>query len=262
MNNADTSKNWLITGASRGLGRLWATAALERGDHVAVVARDTAAFASLVDRFGDQVLPLAADVADPASAASAVHTAEQHLGGIDVLVNNSGHMLVGAVEEATDAQIRASCSGAGAARSAGRASRRRARCSSLRSCRQPRGACWKFADLGIDSETRPGLLAQLERSQLPDSATGSNEVRSWTEERDSGTATIVEFADGSRGIFGSWPISSADDPGVIVPYAHNCESQDGAWDLGAWPSAGALPGRPVTASMAGVRTSWPVNGGA
>ncbi|MFE7503798.1 hypothetical protein [Promicromonospora sp. NPDC057488] len=87
----------------------------------------------------------------------------------------------------------------------------------------------RFIDLGIDNEARPRLLAQLERGELPDSATGSNEVRSWTEERDGGTATIVEYADGSRAISGSRPATSAD--GVIVPCTHNCESRDGA---GIW----------------------------
>ncbi|GAA2234634.1 hypothetical protein GCM10010413_37640 [Promicromonospora sukumoe] len=110
----------------------------------------------------------------------------------------------------------------------------------------------RFVDLGIDSEARPRLLAQLERGQLPDSATGSNEVRSWTEDRDGGTATIVEYADGSRAISGSRPLGT-DDSGVIVPYAHNCESQDGA---GIWIYGPCQIYLEDLISYAGFTTSW------
>lgn len=51
------AKTWLITGASRGFGRAWATAALERDDVVAATVRNRADADSLVDRFGDRVLP-------------------------------------------------------------------------------------------------------------------------------------------------------------------------------------------------------------
>jgi NAD(P)-dependent dehydrogenase (short-subunit alcohol dehydrogenase family) len=60
----------------------------------------------LAEAYGDRVLPLGLDVTDTAAAGAAVARAEEHFGGIDVLVNNAGHMLVGAVEEATDAQVR------------------------------------------------------------------------------------------------------------------------------------------------------------
>ena len=60
------SKVWFITGASRGFGREWSLAALERGDSVAATARDTAALGDLVAQFGDRVLPLALDVTDRA----------------------------------------------------------------------------------------------------------------------------------------------------------------------------------------------------
>ena len=58
------SKVWYITGASRGFGRIWAEAALPRGDKVAVTARNAADIADLVDQFGDSVLPLALDVTE------------------------------------------------------------------------------------------------------------------------------------------------------------------------------------------------------
>ena len=58
------SKVWFITGASRGFGRIWAEAALTRGDKVAVTTRNAADIADLVDQFGDSVLPLALDVTE------------------------------------------------------------------------------------------------------------------------------------------------------------------------------------------------------
>ena len=58
------SKVWFITGASRGFGRIWAEAALTRGDKVAVTTRNAADIADLVDEFGDSVLPLALDVTE------------------------------------------------------------------------------------------------------------------------------------------------------------------------------------------------------
>ena len=48
------SKTWFITGASRGFGREWAIAALERGDTVVATARDTSTLDDLVERFGDR----------------------------------------------------------------------------------------------------------------------------------------------------------------------------------------------------------------
>jgi NADP-dependent 3-hydroxy acid dehydrogenase YdfG len=56
------AKVWFITGISKGFRRIWATAALERGDQVAATARDTGTLAELVERFGDSVLPLELDV--------------------------------------------------------------------------------------------------------------------------------------------------------------------------------------------------------
>lgn len=58
------AKTWFITGTSKGFGREWAEAALERGDRVAATARDVDALAPLVERFGDAVLPLRLDVTE------------------------------------------------------------------------------------------------------------------------------------------------------------------------------------------------------
>ncbi|MGH9478182.1 MAG: SDR family NAD(P)-dependent oxidoreductase [Terriglobales bacterium] len=99
-------KTWFITGASRGFGRIWAEAALKRGDQVTATARNLAGVADLKKRFGDAVLPLALDVTDPEQVRQVVQQAYAHFGRLDVLVNNAGKSLIGATEEATDEQIR------------------------------------------------------------------------------------------------------------------------------------------------------------
>ncbi len=62
------ASTWFITGTSKGFGREWAEAALERGDRVAATARDVDALAPLVQRYGDAVLPLRLDVTDRSAA--------------------------------------------------------------------------------------------------------------------------------------------------------------------------------------------------
>lgn len=100
-------KTWFITGASRGFGRIWAEAALMRGDKVAATARELASVADLTERFGDAVLPLALDVTDADQAQRAVRQAHAHFGRLDVVLNNAGYSLVGTVEEASEADVRA-----------------------------------------------------------------------------------------------------------------------------------------------------------
>lgn len=99
-------KTWFITGASRGFGRIWAEAALERGDNVTATARKLADVSGLKERFGDAVLPLALDVTDPEQVQQVVQQAYAHFGRLDVLVNNAGVSLFAATEEASDEQIR------------------------------------------------------------------------------------------------------------------------------------------------------------
>jgi len=99
-------KTWFITGASRGFGRIWAEAALQRGDQVTATARKLSDIAHLAEHFGDNVLPLALDVTDAAQVQQVVHQAYQHFGRLDVLVNNAGTSLFAATEEASDEQIR------------------------------------------------------------------------------------------------------------------------------------------------------------
>ena len=99
-------KTWFITGASRGFGRIWAEAALKRGDQVTATARKLADVADLKERFGDAVLPLTLDVTNPGQVQPVVEQAYAHFGKLDILVNNAGTSLFAATEEASDEQIR------------------------------------------------------------------------------------------------------------------------------------------------------------
>jgi NAD(P)-dependent dehydrogenase (short-subunit alcohol dehydrogenase family) len=99
-------KTWFITGASRGFGRIWAEAALKRGDQVTATARKLADVADLKERFGNAVLPLALDVTNSEQVQQVVEQACAHFGKLDILVNNAGASLFAATEEASDEQIR------------------------------------------------------------------------------------------------------------------------------------------------------------
>lgn len=101
------SRVWFITGTSRGLGREWTIAALERGDRVAATARDTAALADLVQTYGTSILPIALDVTDREAAFTAVRTAHDHFGRLDVVVNNAAYFHYGFAEELTETELRA-----------------------------------------------------------------------------------------------------------------------------------------------------------
>ncbi len=102
-----TSKTWFITGTSRGFGREWAIAALERGDRVAATARDAASLADLAAQHGDALLPIELDVTDHDAAVAAVARAHAHFGRLDVVVNNAGYGQFGMVEELSEAEARA-----------------------------------------------------------------------------------------------------------------------------------------------------------
>lgn len=102
-----SSKIWFITGASRGFGRIWTEAALNRGDKVAATARNVEDLAGLKERFGDALLLLTLDVTDAEQIKQTVQQAHTHFGRLDVVLNNAGYSLVGTVEEASEADIRA-----------------------------------------------------------------------------------------------------------------------------------------------------------
>ena len=101
------SKVWFITGASKGFGREWAEAALERGDRVAATARDVSALDALVGKYGDAILPLKLDVDDRAADFAAVQQAAEHFGALDVVINNAGYGHFGMIEELTEQEARA-----------------------------------------------------------------------------------------------------------------------------------------------------------
>jgi NAD(P)-dependent dehydrogenase (short-subunit alcohol dehydrogenase family) len=100
------NKVWFITGASRGFGREWSIAALERGDRVAAAARDTATLDDLVAKYGDALLAIKLDVNDREADFAAVKQAHDHFGRLDVVVNNAGYGQFGFIEELSEAEAR------------------------------------------------------------------------------------------------------------------------------------------------------------
>jgi NAD(P)-dependent dehydrogenase (short-subunit alcohol dehydrogenase family) len=98
---------WFITGASRGFGLEITKEALSRGDKVVATARNPQAVLDALPDGRDQLLAVALDVHRPEQISGAVEEAIAKFGRIDVLVNNAGRGLLGAVEEATDEEVRA-----------------------------------------------------------------------------------------------------------------------------------------------------------
>jgi NAD(P)-dependent dehydrogenase (short-subunit alcohol dehydrogenase family) len=89
------SKVILITGASRGLGKIWAETFLKRGDKVIATARNIDSLADLVSTYGQAILPIQLNVNDREQCFAAVKRGNDYFGGIDVLINNAGYGLFG-----------------------------------------------------------------------------------------------------------------------------------------------------------------------
>ena len=108
MTSASTPapRTWLITGASRGLGRAFADVALEAGDAVVAAARRPEQLDELVAQYPDRALALALDVTDRGRVLAAVEEATAFTGRLDVLVNNAGYGLAGGVEEVSEQEVR------------------------------------------------------------------------------------------------------------------------------------------------------------
>ncbi|MEV1316590.1 SDR family oxidoreductase [Micromonospora arborensis] len=104
--HAAAPRTWFITGASRGLGRAFADAALERGDRVVAAAR-TIPQDDFDERYADRLLALTLDVTDRAAVVAAVASAVEHFGRLDIVVNNAGTLSMGMIEEFTEAEARA-----------------------------------------------------------------------------------------------------------------------------------------------------------
>ena len=96
---------WFITGCATGFGRELTRVVLASGYRVAVTAPNPQQIEDLVAGHEDRALALRLDVTDSAQVAEAVRRAEEHFGGIDVLVNNAGIGYFAAVEESDQKEL-------------------------------------------------------------------------------------------------------------------------------------------------------------
>jgi NAD(P)-dependent dehydrogenase (short-subunit alcohol dehydrogenase family) len=102
-----SSRVWLVTGCSRGLGLEIAQAVLAAGDRLVATARQPKQVQSLVEKYGDQVRAAELDVTRPASARAAVEVARAAFGRLDVVVNNAGYANVNSIEDVAEDDFRA-----------------------------------------------------------------------------------------------------------------------------------------------------------
>jgi len=102
------SRRWFITGGTPGnFGMAFAEAALDTGDRVVLTSRRPEALATWAQQYGDRVLVVPLELTDAAQVHRAVRAAEEHFGGIDVLVNNAGRGWYGSIEAMDESSMRA-----------------------------------------------------------------------------------------------------------------------------------------------------------
>lgn len=104
--SSSTSRVWLVTGAGRGLGRAFVVAALDAGDRVVATVRKVGVLDDLAAEHPDALRVLTLDVRDRAAVVATVGRAVAAFGHLDVVVNNAGYGLVGAIEEVSEAEAR------------------------------------------------------------------------------------------------------------------------------------------------------------
>ncbi|WP_157483942.1 SDR family NAD(P)-dependent oxidoreductase [Flavobacterium rakeshii] len=95
-------KTIFITGASRGFGKLWVEALLQRGDNVAATSRTADSLKDLTDKYKSQFLAIELDITDRSAVIAAVNKAKNHFGNLDVVINNAGYGVFGAIEEVSE----------------------------------------------------------------------------------------------------------------------------------------------------------------
>jgi NAD(P)-dependent dehydrogenase (short-subunit alcohol dehydrogenase family) len=100
-----TRRTWLITGTSQGFGRDLVAAVLERGDSVVATSRSPEKVRASFARAGDRLHATPMDLTNPEQIATTVESAVQRFGQIDVLINNAGYGMLGAIEEVSDSEI-------------------------------------------------------------------------------------------------------------------------------------------------------------
>ncbi len=105
MQPLQSSRTWFITGASTGFGRLLAEALLKRGEQVAATARNKAHIDDLAQQYPGRAQAFALDVTQPEQIVATAAQAIEAFGHIDVLVNNAGYGVNGAIEEVSEEEF-------------------------------------------------------------------------------------------------------------------------------------------------------------
>jgi NADP-dependent 3-hydroxy acid dehydrogenase YdfG len=96
------SKTIFITGASKGFGKIWVESFLQRGHKVAATSRNISALDDLTKNYSENFLPLQLDITNRSEVIEAVNRAISHFGSLDVIINNAGYGLFGAIEEISE----------------------------------------------------------------------------------------------------------------------------------------------------------------